>query len=183
MGGFGGGLEVWLDPAGRHRLLPTPAQRWYLGRGEVVTGLTKRGFTLLELLVVMAVLGVAAGLGIAQIRNLGQRQQANATVDQVRQLFWHGATAAASRGGTNFLLVRSGNTLQVQSQTDGSVLRRLTLPSGVSSSLSDGTLATFTSPGKVNFSSLFPANRQFTISANGQTFTLTATLIGEVRRQ
>lgn len=144
---------------------------------------TPRGFTLLELIVVMAILGVAAGIGIAQIRNIGQRQQALATVDQIRQLFWQGATAAASRGGTNFLLVRSGNTLQVQSQVDGSVLRSVTLPNGVSCSLSNGTLATFTSPGKVIFSSSFPANRQFTISAAGQTFTLTATLIGEVRRQ
>lgn len=138
---------------------------------------------MLELLVVMAILGVAAGLGIAQLRNLGERQQAAATVDQIRQLFWQGATAAASRGGTNFLLVRSGNTLRVQSQTDGSILRSVTLPAGVTCSLSDGTLATFTSPGKVNYSSSFPANRQFTVSANGRTFTLTATLIGEVRRQ
>lgn len=144
---------------------------------------TPGGFTLLELIVVMAILGVAAGLGIAQMRNIGQRQQALATVDQIRQLFWQGATAAASRGGTNFLLVRSGNTLQVQSQVDGSVLRSVTLPNGVRCSLSNGTLATFTSPGKVIFSSSFPANRQFTISAAGQTFTLTATLIGEVRRQ
>ncbi|RDI95156.1 type II secretion system protein [Meiothermus sp. QL-1] len=141
------------------------------------------GFTLLELLVVMAILGVAAGIGLAQFRNLAQRQEALATVDQIRQLFWQGATAAASRGGTNFLLVRSGNTLRVESQVDGSVLRSVTLPAGVSCSLPQGTLATFTSPGKVNFSSSFPPNRQFTITANGQTFTLTATLIGEVRRQ
>ncbi|RIH82964.1 hypothetical protein Mlute_02334 [Meiothermus luteus] len=141
------------------------------------------GFTLLELIVVMAILGVAIGVGFAQVRNLAQRQQALATVEQIRQLFWQGATAAASRGGTNFLLVRSGNVLRVQSQADGSVLRSVTLPSGVSCSLSEGTLATFTSPGKVIFSSSFPANRQFTVSANGQTFTLTATLIGEVRRQ
>jgi prepilin-type N-terminal cleavage/methylation domain-containing protein len=140
------------------------------------------GFTLLELIVVMAVLGVAAGIGIAQLRNLGQRQQAAATVDQIRQLFWQGATAAASRGGTNFLLVRSGNTLRVQSQNDASVLRSVTLPSGVSCSLGEGTLATFTSPGKVIFSSSFPANRQFTVSVNGQSVTLTATLIGEVRQ-
>ncbi|MFN3390801.1 MAG: type II secretion system protein, partial [Meiothermus ruber] len=74
-------------------------------------------------------------------------------------------------------------TLQVQSQVDGSVLRSVTLPNGVSCSLNNGTLATFTSPGKVFFSSSFPANRQFTVTAAGQTFTLTATLIGEVRRQ
>lgn len=151
------------------------ASRWHIKKPQ--------GFTLLELLVVMAILGVAAGLGIAQLRNLGQRQQAAAAVDQIRQLFWQGATAAASRGGTNFLLVRSGNVLQVQSQADGSVLRSVTLPNGVTCSLGNGTLATFTSPGKVNYSSSFPANRQFTVSANGRTFTLTATLIGEVRRQ
>lgn len=142
-----------------------------------------KGFTLLELLIVMAILGVAAGIGIPQIRNIGQRQEALAAVDQIRQLFWQGATAAASRGGTNFVLVRSGNTLQVQSQTDGSVLRSVALPNGVGCSLNNGTLVTFTSPGKAIFSSSFPANRQFTISAAGQTFTLTATLIGEVRRQ
>ncbi len=148
-----------------------------------MAGGPSQGFTLLEFLVVMAILGIAAGIGIAQFRNLGQRQQAAATVDQIRQLFWQGATAAASRGGTNFLLVRSGNTLRVESQVNGSVLRSVTLPSGVTCSLSEGTLATFTSPGKVNFSSSFPANRQFTVSANGRTYTLTATLIGEVRRQ
>lgn len=145
--------------------------------------ITNKGFTLLELILVMAILAVVAGIGVGQFQNIGRRQQAAATIDQIRQLFWQGATAAASRGGTNFVLIRSGSTFSVQAVTDGSVIRSVTLPSGVTSSLSQGTLATFTSPGKVSFSALFPINRQFTISANGQTYTLTATLIGEVRRQ
>lgn len=145
--------------------------------------MSKSGFTLLELIILMAILAVVAGIGIGQFRSIGQRQQAAATVDQIRQLFWQGATAAASRGGTNFALVRSGSTFTVQSVADGSVIRSVTLPSGVTCSLSQGTLATFTSPGKITFATGFPSNRQFTVSANGQTYTLTASLIGEVRRQ
>lgn len=144
----------------------------------------KSGFTLIELLILTAILGIVAGIGIGQINKMAKRQQAASSVSALRQLFSQGASAASSRGGTSLVLVKSGSTLNVQTtDTNPKVVRSYTLPTDVTTSLQDGTLVTFTAPGKLNFSNLFPTDRRFTVTANGQASTLTVTLIGEVLRQ
>lgn len=144
----------------------------------------RKGFTILELLIMTGVLGIIFGVGIGSINKIGQRQQAASSIGVLRQIFAQGASAASSRGGTSLVLVKSGSIIKVQT-TDSTpkVIRSYTLPTGVSTDLVDGTLVTFTAPGKLNFTNLFPTSRQFTVTANGQTTTLTVTLIGEVRRQ
>jgi len=152
-------------------------------KGKLKRNTKDTGFTMLELLIVMAVLGIALGIGIGQFLQINQRQRALATVDQIRQLFWQGATAAASRGGITYELVRNNSTLTVRVSGGGSVLNTITLPTGVTTNLPNGTLLTFDPPGKLSFLAPFPNNRQFTVTANETTYTLTVTLLGEVRRQ
>lgn len=144
----------------------------------------RKGFTVFELLIMTGVLGIVFGIGGAQLSNIAKRQTAASSVSALRQIFSQGASAASSRGGKTIQLVKAGSLLTVQT-TDSTpvVLRSYTLPAGVSTSLEDGMLVTFMAPGKLSFSGLFPTNRQFTVSSNGRTYTLTVTLIGEVRSE
>lgn len=141
-----------------------------------------KGFTLIELLVVMAIIGVIGSIAFSAGRRLFAAQEAGAAVNSVRQLMAQGATAAASRG-VGLDLVRTGNTLTLQTQVAPiKVIRTVTLPNSVSSTLPTGTSFKFSAPGKVDSTAtgLAPTN-QFTMTAGGKTYTLLVSLIGEVK--
>ena len=57
-----------------------------------------RGFTMLEVLIVIAIIGIVAGMGVVSGRKVAQRQNQNAASRSIQQLFWQGATGAAARG-------------------------------------------------------------------------------------
>ncbi len=119
-----------------------------------------RGFTLLELLIVIAVLGVLFTLTAFQSRKIEAHQAEAAFYTSLERLFWEAATAAASRG-QSLKLIREGQVLLVETEsTPARTVRELAIPEGVEVALPEGTLATFTPPGRVNFSSDFPRDCQ-----------------------
>lgn len=135
--------------------------------------------TLLELLIVLAVIGMVVGIGIFNARRALTGSQERSAVQTVRQSIWQGATAASSRGRP-ITLVRTGNTFQL---LDGdTVIRTDELPNGVSSNLAQGTLLEFSPPGKVTAESLedFMASNPW-IGADGRTQRIEVSVIGEVR--
>ncbi len=142
--------------------------------------LKQLGFTLLEFLIVAAVLGIALSIAAFEGRRMLRGQEHQAAVSSVQQLFWQGATAAASRG-TRLELVRTGKVLEVRIEGNGRVLRRFELPDGVTTNLPEGRLAVFTPPGRVNLATNFP--NPFTVQAGGRTYRFTVSLIGEVKAE
>lgn len=137
------------------------------------------GITLIELLVVLAILGAVVGVGFVSGVHILRGQQNVSALDSFQQSVWQGATAAASRGLTTELY-RDGSTLTVR-EVGGPVLRTFELPAGVSTNLPQGSSLHFTPPGKVDPATLAALPDPLTITANGTTYRVTISLIGEVR--
>ncbi len=109
---------------------------------------------MLELLIVIAIIGVVAGLGFLNGNRVAERQSAQAAIATIQQSIWQGATSAASRGTTVELRrVADGFTLSI----DDDVIRTFEIPTNVSTNLGsgeDGVALVFLPPGKVDFASL-----------------------------
>jgi Tfp pilus assembly protein FimT len=135
---------------------------------------------MLELLMVIAILGITFTIGAVGSRNILTRQENSAAMRSVKQLFWQGATVAASRS-VNLELVRNNQTLVLRTVgTNPTTYRTVTLPNSVTSNLpsSDSVIATFSSPGKVNINT--GVSNPFTVSFDNKTYNLTVSQIGEV---
>lgn len=115
-----------------------------------------RGFTLLELIAVVAMVAALFALAAFQSRRLEAQQERAAFFTSLERLFWQAATASASRGRP-LRLVRTGEVLRVETlDAPPKTLLRLEIPEGVTVDLPEGTLATFTPPGRVHFAPSFP---------------------------
>jgi len=139
----------------------------------------RKGFSVIELLVVLAVLAVIFAIGAFNGRRTLLSQEQAAFLRSLQGLFWEAATEAASRG-ENLVLHFTGQRLEVR-RTDGTVLRALDLPPGVSLSLTQGVVARFTPPGKVADRDGMNLRQplSFTATVGSQTYTYTVSLIGE----
>lgn len=140
-----------------------------------------RGLTLIELLLVVALIGIVLGITAVSGRRMLANQQARASLNSIRQIVWQGATAAASRG-QRLDLVRNGQRLQVQTQeSTPKVIRFVDLTSSLSGQLPSGTWFSFTPPGKVIFPPGF--SQPINVTLNGRSYALRFSLIGEVNVQ
>src|SRR5680860_101888 len=129
------------------------------------------GFTLLELLIVLAIIGIVAGIAVMSGRPIVRGQEGRAAVRTMQQSVWQGATMAASRGvRTN--LVLSGRTLEVLNADSGELIRSYELSEDVSLNIDDGTVLAFTPPGKVDETTLQNLPSPFQITANDEVFDL-----------
>jgi len=139
-----------------------------------------QGLTLIEVLIVLAIIGIILGLGVFNGRQALTGQQERAAVNSIRQSAWQGATAAAARGARVFLRVEDNELLlRLENQENGRVIRRESLPRDFVSNIPEGTLLEFTPPGKVVPETL-PAPGQYTVGVGDRTLELEFSLIGEV---
>lgn len=148
---------------------------------------TKSGFSLLELLVVIAVLGVAFGMAALAGRGIAQNARERAALNTVQQVVWQGSTMAAARGFRT-ALCRDDTELSIRRvddpldpDCDGAVLRRFEIDREVVLlGIDDGLSLVFTPPGTI-----LEGTRpdEITLSAAGRLYTLEVSLIGEVRAQ
>ncbi len=144
---------------------------------------TRDGFTVIELLILTAIVGAVFGIALLNGREVLQGQERQATVRSVALMINRGATAAASRG-VSARLSRSGDTLTLTNIGSGAVLRTMTLPPSVSTNLPEGDLITFTAPGRLLFEPTFPligGVRGIEITADGRRYDLLLSIIGEVK--
>jgi type II secretory pathway pseudopilin PulG len=132
----------------------------------------RSAITLLELLVVLAVVAIAAGIAAMGWRGLTQREEARAALVSLRHALWQGATSAAARGST-LTLSWDGDEL-VLFDPDDAVVRRWDFASTVPTSLEPGPLAAFMPPGR-----LATVPEPFTVEVNGRVATVEVSLIGE----
>lgn len=138
----------------------------------------RQGLSLIEILIILAVLSIIFSFVAVGSRTILQGQEERASLTSVQTIFWQGATAAASRGET-LELVRAGPILSVIEKDSGKTVRKEELSDEVELSLPDGKVATFIAPGKVSMAS----GNSFTLKANETTYLMTVSLIGEVKKE
>jgi len=145
---------------------------------------SNRAFSLLELLIVLAIIGVVAGLGFLNGRRIAERQSAQGALATIQQSIWQGATAAAARGAT-VELVRAGNdfTLQLRRpDVDPEVLRTFEIPDDAITNLGGegGLVLRFLPPGKVDLDTLQGLPETITFQTDSSSYVLRVSMIGEV---
>ena len=149
----------------------------------MLRNLTK-GFTTIELLIVIAILGVLMGISMIGSRQIMQKQKEMASVQQFRQLISQSTTAVNSRS-INGVLVRTGNQIKVIDKDNPSkTLADMTLDSKVVTNLPSGQSLEFLPTGRISSISLQPLlDLPLKMEAAGQTFALEISVIGEVKAE
>lgn len=136
------------------------------------------GMTLMELLIVIAILAIVLGIGVMNGRQVAQRQAARGAVATFQQSVWQGATAAASRGITVELL-RTADGLALINVDNDVVLRAYEMPSSVVIN-ADNPILRFLPPGKVDLSTLEALPDDLIVDTGDERYRLEISLIGEV---
>jgi prepilin-type N-terminal cleavage/methylation domain-containing protein len=136
-----------------------------------------QGFTLIEILIVLTVVSITFTIGAIGSKQILTKQENLSAMRSIKQLFWQGATNAASRS-VNLELTHYAQQLTIRPVGGTTLVREATLPNGFSTNLPNGIIATFTSPGKVKMAP--GISNTFTVSFDGKTYNLTISQIGEV---
>jgi len=139
----------------------------------------RKGFTVLELLVALALIAGVLSAGFFSGRSWAQRERAEGFVPVFAASFWIGATEAAARG-RQLRLEATPDALLLYQGTK--VLRRWPIPPGFSVH-PDGPLARFSPPGEVKDPNGNDLNAPlvFTLTTPSGTKTATVSVIGEVK--
>ena len=140
------------------------------------------GFTMLELLIVIAIIGVVAPIGWMSGRSVIRGQQQSSSLNAVRQSIWQGATSAAARN-TQVNLIVDGTELRLVRNDNNRVLRRFEMPESSfnTTQTMPYTLLSFTRSGKVEDTTLQALPNPFQLITPKSTHNLTVSLIGETR--
>lgn len=137
------------------------------------------GVTIVELLIVVAILGIVLGIGVINGRRIADNQSEAAAVRSLQQMVWQGATAAAARGRVVTMRLEDRElVLRVGDAATGQVLRRDELPSGVSTNMPQGNVLTFTPPGKIES---LEGRQEFYLEGSQGRSNIEFSIIGEVR--
>lgn len=142
----------------------------------------RSGITILELLVVLAIVGILAAIGTTSWFAAARRTASQGAVATFQQSVWQGATAAAARG-VIVELVREGDQLRLLNVNNGNaVLRSYDLPAGVVIP-ADNPILRFLPPGKIEMTSLETVAGGLAIETSDGSYHLDISIIGEVRSQ
>jgi len=141
----------------------------------------EQGLSLLEVLVVIAILAVVLAIGVFNGRRAVTAQGEIAALNSLQQTVWQGATAASARGQIVTMRMEDRDlVLRLGLADDGQVLRRETLPNEVSTNMPQGRVLEFTPPGKVEINSLAAAQDYYLATSDGRSY-FEFSVIGEVR--
>lgn len=147
-----------------------------LGNNREVVNSSKCGFTILEILIVLAVLGVVLGISAIMGRGALENQEDLSAIRSIQQSIWQGASAASARG-RNTELIHTGRRVEVREVGTGRLIRTEELPIGVTTSLPN---LIFTPPGKISATSFALVTDGISVSTAKATTLLRVSIIGEV---
>jgi prepilin-type N-terminal cleavage/methylation domain-containing protein len=144
--------------------------------------MNRRGFSLLEILVVIAVIGILAGIGLFNGRQIIRQQNEVASIQQLRQLISRATTALNAQGKLG-ILNRSGSLIKVIDVDDNTkTFMTMTLDKNVVTNLPEGNSLVFLPTGRISSASL-AALPALEMQAAGKTFGLEISIIGELRAE
>lgn len=139
------------------------------------------GFTLVEVIVVIAIVAIVVTIGWATGRNVTRDRGEVAAINSLQQTVWQGATAAAARGSIVTMRLEGRDLLlRLGSGSSGQVLRRETIPAEVSTNMPQGEVLRFTPPGKIDLASLATA-QDYYMQTSSKRSEFEFSVIGEVR--
>lgn len=134
------------------------------------------GVSIVELLVVLAILGIIVGIATLSGRGALQSQQEQAAIRSIQQSIWQGASGASARG-RNTELTLTGRRIDVREVGSGRLVRTEELPSGVTTNLPS---LVFTPPGKISADTFPLVADGITVATIKGTTVLKVSIIGEV---
>ncbi len=138
------------------------------------------GFTMLELLIVMAVVGIITAVGAVSASTILKRSQEGSSLRTFQHSIWQAAGLSSSRG-VIITLNKSGQTLSIKNQKSGATLRSFKLASGVSTNLPDGEVIKFLPPGEIDEVSYQNLPSPISISTSHENYSLLVSIIGEAK--
>ncbi len=140
-----------------------------------------QGMTIIELLVVLAVLGILFGLGAMMFSRLNERTILESATTELSQTVMQARNRALESGDRHRVIV-SGATqyaMQVEASGSWSTERTIDLPNGVSfSGTGNGSTLTFDTRGFADFN---PTGLVFQLSDGKQTLAIVAAMSGTTR--
>ena len=147
---------------------------------------TKKGFSLVEITIVLAMVGILAMVGYVSSSNIKVKQEEHAAVAMLRQGVAFAATSSAAKGKRLRLVYDDSQKSLILKDEGNSELEKYRLPKSVSTNLDNGDSLEFSPLGWIDSASLsgsggFP--NPVVIYTGNKTYNLTITLIGEVRAE
>lgn len=170
------GLQRRGRPTNRLRNSSGPEHQLMIRAAPVHSGNRVAGFSLVELLIIIVIVGIITAIAIATGRATATQQAETAAVRAVQQSVWQGATAASARGRETELVV-TGRIIEVREVVSGALVRRDELPEGVVTNL---PRLVFTPPGRVSAASLAALPDPVFIRMSTGQFNVQISAIGEV---
>lgn len=144
----------------------------------------QKGMTILEILVVVAIIGVVGSISVFNARRFLQGEEALGMTNTLQQMLLQGSTSASSRfrnvqliqeqrAGARFLVLREqGSTRDIRAER---------VPQTVTTSLPTGTVLTFTPSGRISTTSFAALAQPVRVTGPNLIYNVEVSLIGESR--
>ncbi|MCA9840072.1 MAG: type II secretion system protein [Trueperaceae bacterium] len=140
----------------------------------------RSGFTMLELLIAMTILGVIFSVGGISAYTILKRSQENSSLNSIQHSIWQAAGLSSSRGIVT-TIVKSGQTLSVKNESSGATLRSFKLADGVQTNFPEGEVMRFLPPGEISEESYQNLPSPITLSTSNGNYTMLVSVIGEAK--
>ena len=146
----------------------------------------RAGYSLNEILIVLAIAGIMATIGYVSSSNIKVKQQEHAAVAMVKQAIAFAGTSSGAKGQRLRLVYDDSKNALLLKDESNRELEKYKFPSTVNTNLDNGDSLEFTPLGWIDSNSLsgsggFP--NPLIIYTDGNSYSLSITLIGEIKSE